>query len=85
MHDPMAGLVKGKAANREREVAFVNAMHAFEVGPVMAGGDQTAYWNRFEFSTSDGQRVDLKQIAWQTWEDGKIIEEHFYRFLANAP
>ena len=80
MHDPMAGLVTGKAANREREIAFVNAIaevHAFEVGPVMTAGDQTSYWNHFEFTTTDGQRVDLKQIAWQKWADGKIVEEYF--------
>lgn len=87
MHDPMAGLVKGKEVNREREIAFVNAIaevHAFEVGPVMAAGDQTSYWNRFEFSTTDGQRVDLEQIAWQKWSDGKIVEEYFLPLPAES-
>lgn len=83
MHDPMAGTVPGKDANREREAAFlasVAEVHAFEVGPILAGGDQTAYWNRFEFSTKDGQRVNLQQIAHQSWKDGRIVEERFLAF-----
>ena len=50
MHDPHAGTVEGKAANRAREEAFVamiGSVEAFEVGPLLSGGDQTAYQNRF--------------------------------------
>ena len=81
MHDPLAGTVTGKAANREREEQFLSmiaSVEAFEVGPLLGGGNQTAYENRFAFTTTEGQQVDLKQVAVQTWQDGKIVEEKFY-------
>ena len=81
MHDPHAGTVTGKAANREREQAFVDmiaSVEAFETGPILAGGDQTAYTNHFAFTAKNGDKFDINQVAVQTWADGKIIEERFY-------
>lgn len=80
MFDPIAGKVEGKDANRTREAEFVAAIasvEAFEVGPILSGGNQTAFENRFAFTTTDGQQVDLKQVSLQTWQDGKIIAEQF--------
>lgn len=81
MHDPHAGTVAGKDTNRAREEAFVAmiaSVEAFETGPVLSGGNQTAYQNRFAFTNTEGQQFDMLQVAVQTWQDGKIIEERFF-------
>ena len=36
-------------------------------------------WNGpFDITFKDGNRVNMKQVAVQTWKDGKIIREDFY-------
>lgn len=71
----------GKAANREREIAFlsnVGKVNAFTVGAHAAEGDSAFYECTFDFETKDGTRVVLNQVAVQRWRDGKVVHERFY-------
>ena len=70
----------GKAANREYEEAFVGGVefHGAEVGAVLVDGDRAAVEWAFDFTPKGGERVVQKQVAVQTWKDGKVVREVFY-------
>jgi ketosteroid isomerase-like protein len=70
----------GKAANRAYEEQFVSGVefHGAEVGVVVVDGDHAAVEWTFEFTPKGGARVKQRQVALQTWKDGKIVREVFY-------
>ena len=70
----------GKAANREYEQNFVENVqfHGAKTGRVVIDGDHAAVEWEFDFTPTGGDRVVQKQVALQTWQDGKIIREDFY-------
>jgi ketosteroid isomerase-like protein len=70
----------GKAANRAYEEAFVNGVefHGATVGRVLVDGDHSAVEWTFDFTPKGGQRVTQKQVALQTWKDGRVVREDFY-------
>ena len=70
----------GKAANREYEEAFVNGVefHGASVGRVVVDGDEAAVEWSFDFTPKGGERVVQRQVALQTWRDGKVVREDFY-------
>ncbi|MFT5359009.1 MAG: ketosteroid isomerase-like protein [Polyangiales bacterium] len=70
----------GKAASRAYEEAFVNGVefHAAEVGQVIVDEDHAAIEWAFELTPHGGARTVQKQVAVQTWRDGKIVREVFY-------
>ena len=70
----------GKAANRAYEEAFVNGVefHGAEVGAVVVDGDHAAVEWIFELTPKGGERTVQKQVAVQTWSDGKVVREVFY-------
>ena len=70
----------GKAANRAFEEAFVGGVdfHGAEVGTVLVDGDHSAVEWTFDFTPKGGERVVQKQVALQTWRDGKVAREVFY-------
>jgi ketosteroid isomerase-like protein len=70
----------GKAANRDYEEQFVNNVefHAAIVGAVLVDGDHAAVQWTLEFTPKGGSRVVQRQVALQTWRDGKIVREDFY-------
>ena len=70
----------GKAVNREYEEYFVNNYDFNEVtlGSVIVDGDKAAIEWTFDMAPKGGERVIQKQVAVQTWKDGKIIREDFY-------
>lgn len=71
----------GLAANLEREQAFVDntTWHGFELKDVVVDGDKAIVraWMDFH-NTQYGQRLAFTQVAFQTWRDGKIVDERFY-------
>jgi hypothetical protein len=69
-----------KAVNRKYEEEFVNGVefHGASVGRVIVDGDQAAIEWTLEFTPKGGARVTQKQVAVQTWRDGKIVREDFY-------
>ena len=70
----------GKAANRAYEEAFVNGVefHGAKVGTVVVDGDHAAVEWTFELTPKGGERTVQRQVALQTWKDGKVVREVFY-------
>jgi len=70
----------GKAANREYEEAFVNGVefHGAEVGAVLVDGDRAAIEWSFDVTPEGGERATQRQVAVQTWKDGRVTREVFY-------
>ncbi|MEM9053163.1 MAG: nuclear transport factor 2 family protein [Bacteroidota bacterium] len=72
----------GKPTCREYEVNFfagVQEFHGAGVDAFVSDGENTTMVeNWMDVTFKDGNRMRLEQIARQTWEDGKIVEERFY-------
>lgn len=71
----------GKAKSREYEQYFVDNAEFFgaEVGNVIVDGDLAAIEWTFDLKPpGSDQRISMKQVAVQTWKDGKIVNEVFY-------
>jgi ketosteroid isomerase-like protein len=71
----------GKAANIEREKAFVASVkefRGFETPMVAIDGDTSVYENVMEWTDRDGKEIRLEQVVVARWEDGRIVHERFY-------
>ncbi len=70
----------GKATNRTYEEQFVNNVqfHGATLGRVLVDGDQSAVEWAFDITPKGGSRVTQRQVAVQTWKNGKIVREDFY-------
>jgi ketosteroid isomerase-like protein len=71
----------GKAANLEREKAFaasVDRWHEVRARTVAVDGDQVFIEWVFDYTTKEGQRIRMEEIARQRWRDGRIVHERFY-------
>lgn len=71
----------GRAANLERERAFaasVDRWHEVRARAVAVDGDQVSIEWVFDYTTKDGQRIRMEEIAQQRWQDGRILHERFY-------
>lgn len=77
--------VEGKAANREREKAFlgsVKAWNSLNVSASAVSGDDSQGVSfieyDFDFINTEDQPVSYEQVAVQRWRDGRIVHERFY-------
>ncbi len=74
----------GKEANRQYEEVFVNGLTEFRGAEVKAvaideeKGKALVEWH-FDFTHADFGSQTYDQVAVQTWADGKITEERFYK------
>jgi len=71
----------GKAANLARELAFgdsVERWHEVTARSIAVDGDQVLIEWVFEYTTREGQRIRMEEVAQQTWRDGKIARERFF-------
>jgi ketosteroid isomerase-like protein len=70
----------GKAANRAYEEGFIDNVefHGATVGRVVVEGDHAAVEWTFDFTPKGGDRLTQKQVALQTWKDGRVVREDFY-------
>ena len=70
----------GKDVNREYEKQFVANVdfHSASVGRITVDGDHSAVEWEFDMTPKGGQRMIQRQVAFQTWRDGKVIREVFY-------
>ena len=75
---------EGKDVNRQYEEVFVNGLTELRNAEVKAVGiDEEAgkalvEWH-FDFTHSDYGVQTYDQVAVQTWKDGQITEERFYK------
>jgi ketosteroid isomerase-like protein len=69
----------GLEANIERERTFFGSLLSakFRAISVTVEGDRAAINWVFDYTTADGQRYRMDQMAVQTWRDGKIIHERY--------
>ena len=71
----------GKAANLARERAFgdsVGRWHEVTARSIAVDGDQVLIEWVFEYTTREGQRIRMEEVAQQTWRDGRIVRERFF-------
>jgi ketosteroid isomerase-like protein len=75
---------EGKDQNRQYEEVFVNGLTEFRGAEVKSSvideekGKALTEWH-FDFSHKDFGDQKYDQVAVQTWKDGKITEERFYK------
>jgi hypothetical protein len=64
---------------REREVlASAASVRSQCVRPVLVSGDIVVIRWIFEFAWRDGGSMRLEELAWQRWQDERIVEEQFF-------
>ena len=71
----------GKAANRDRELQFVNSIGEFHGASVLAtavNGDTSFGEWEMDVTFKGGPRIKLAQTSVRTWKDGQIVKERFY-------
>lgn len=71
----------GKPALLERErfvMARLAEMQSRCVRPVFVSGDQVVIRWIFEFVAKDGTPLYRDELAYQRWQNDKIVEERFY-------
>lgn len=82
MEEPR-GTRSGKADCRSYEEQFlssVEAVHGMEIRALAADEDKskTVVEVMMDITFKGGMRVQMEQVAVQTWKDGQIIHERFY-------
>jgi hypothetical protein len=75
---------EGWEANREYEEQFVNGLTEFRGADVLAVGvdeenQKTLVEWYFDFTLEGVGDLEFKQVAIQTWDNGKIVNEKFYK------
>ena len=71
----------GKAANLERErgfTAWLAQWHEALPVSVTIDGDHVAIAWVLDYSTTDGKRIRMEEVAYQTWKGDRIVQERFY-------
>jgi SnoaL-like protein len=83
MAESSAQSTTGKAANRERERAFVDGLTKWSatLHDTVVDEERGLALNRWtiEFDHRQFGAGVLRQIAAQTWRDGQIVHEAFYK------
>ncbi|RXH08325.1 nuclear transport factor 2 family protein [Bradyrhizobium guangzhouense] len=70
---------RDKLIAKERGVlAASKEVRAVRVGPSLIDGDNVASRWVFSFTNAEGVTRTLEEIAWQTWQGDKLIEERFF-------
>jgi len=79
MQENVSPPIVGFATNYEREAAFYGSLAAlkFTLASVVVEGDRAVINWVFDYTTSNGQRYRMDEIAVQTWRNGKIVHERY--------
>jgi ketosteroid isomerase-like protein len=69
----------GYTANYAREAAFYGSLLAlkFTLVSVVVEDDRAVINWIFDYTTADGQKYRMDEIAVQTWRDDKIVHERY--------
>ncbi len=75
---------EGWDTNREYEEQFVNGLTEFRGAEVLGvavdeENQKTFVEWYFDFTLEGAGDLEFKQVAVQTWKDGKIVNEKFYK------
>jgi hypothetical protein len=63
--------------NERRFLASIKTIHS-KVDSFVVDGNRAAINWVFEITNLKGQKSSLNEVAYQLWQDGKIIREKFY-------
>ena len=79
MQENVSAPTVGFDANYARESAFYGSLREAKFTPVsiVVEGDRAAINWIFDYTTGDGQRYRMDEIAVQTWRNGKIVHERY--------
>ena len=79
MQENVAPPTVGLDANYAREVAFYGSLREakFTAASIVVEGNHAAINWIFDYTTADGTRYRMDEIAVQTWRDGKIAHERY--------
>lgn len=81
MQENSAEPTVGKAANRDREIAFFSSIeqfHGASVPSYAVNGDKSLSEWTMDVTFRGGARVNMAQAVARTWKDGKVVSERFY-------
>ncbi len=71
----------GKAANRERELAYLGSIESFHGAEVVTSAVDTdvsfSQW-KTDVTYKGAPRAQSTQVAIRRWRDGKVVHERFY-------
>ena len=71
----------GRAALMQQEAAMLARAETVVteiLGGPLVDGDQVAIRWRFTFNFKNGDRMQMEEVAWQTWLGDKIAKETFF-------
>ena len=74
---PRLGL-RALLENERKVLATVPDIHVERVGSLMVDGVRAAINWVFAYTDPAGRKIELDEVAFQEWENGKIIRERFY-------
>lgn len=61
-----------------KALARFKILHAHRAASYVVNGDRAAINWIFDITDQSGKRYVLDEIAYQEWQDGKIVRERFY-------
>jgi ketosteroid isomerase-like protein len=64
--------------NEQRILAVFKSIKGRSLGPALVEGDRVAINWAFDFERQDGTTAHMEEVAWQRWQDGKVVEERFF-------
>ena len=65
-------------ANERKVMARARSVKSSCIRPVLVNGDNVVVRWVFEFTWLDGRATRMEEIAYQRWENDRIIEEQFF-------
>jgi len=65
-------------ANERKVLARAKSVSSICVQPVFASGDHVVIRWIFEFVWLDGSVTRMEELAYQRWQDERIVEETFF-------
>jgi hypothetical protein len=64
--------------NEKNLLMRVNKMYSTCIRPYHLTDDNVAIKWRFRFEFKNNNYIDIEEIAWQQWDNGKIAKEQFF-------
>ena len=65
-------------AHEAKVLARAKSVRSTCVRPVFVNGDKVVIRWIFEFEYPDGSKTRMEELAYQTWQDDKIVAETFF-------
>jgi hypothetical protein len=81
IQDNLSSEVRGKnkqIENEQRLLSKVKKMYSYCIRPYHLTDDCVAIKWRFRFEFKNNTFIEIEEIAWQKWENGKIVKEQFF-------